>query len=100
MNIDEIYSSPPLFVNEEGVKWWPNDYSTQYAQAPDKLGTTLPNVRVYYVEMSDGQRRMAIVDHVLDQAVYDSQSLEAIAVYIDALKQLRREEQRAQIKRG
>lgn len=46
------WDTEPEFVNELGVKWWKDDYMTEYAQKPDRSGTVLDAV-CFYVELAD-----------------------------------------------
>lgn len=79
---------PPTFVNEEGVKWWPDASSTRYAHTADGHGTTLEEASVWYVEKPNGYRtRVIIVDGEIDS---DNTSIEGVGARIDILKAVKR----------
>jgi hypothetical protein len=86
-----VWGTPPDFVNEIGVKWWRDLDTTKYAIREDSFGTTL-DVAVWFIEEANGRRTRLIVQD--GRAIYDDQSLEGIAVRIDALKLLKREDER------
>ena len=86
------FSSPPDFINAEGVKWWHDDSTTKYARNPDKFGTTL-DVQCWYVEFPDGSRTRVLIN--ADQQVVDeSQTLEGIGIKIDVRKMLLRDQEK------
>lgn len=91
VDIDELFKSPPLFVNEQGTRWWKDEDLTKYAQRRDKFNTALPDIIVYFVLTSDGRRTRAIVDNAKGEFVYENTTLDGIACYIDILKMLERD---------
>lgn len=91
INIDELFNSPPLFVNAEGTRWWKDESLTQYAHKRDAFNTSLPDIIVYFVQTTDGKRTRAIVDNAKGTFVYENTTLEGIACYIDILKMLERD---------
>ena len=84
----DVFSTPPNFVNEDGVKWWLDKSSTQYARKADIHGTSLPNIAVFIVERLDGYRTRVLVG---DNAIIaEHQGLESMAVEIDKRKFIKR----------
>lgn len=82
---------PPFFINEIGVKWWKEEYLTRYAQRPDSFGTTL-DASAFVIERPDGYRCFVLLRD--DKVVGDAQQSEAIAVQIDVMKMLKRDNER------
>lgn len=78
----DIFSTPPLFVNDEGVKWWADESSTRYAHRVAATGVPLKNHKVYYVEFANGERSRVIVDQQKGVPVYDHPQVDAIATSI------------------
>jgi hypothetical protein len=76
--IDAIDKREPDFVNAEGVKWWVDEVSTQYAQRKGLAG-----VSAWIVEEADGYVTRVLTKD--GQALADSTSLEGIGLKIDIL---------------
>jgi hypothetical protein len=95
--MNEIFNTPPLFVNDEGVKWWLDESSTKYAHRVGNTGVPLRNHVVYYVEFTDGTRSHVIVDQQKGAPVYEHKQLDAVGIYIDALRALAKEDLEKQI---
>lgn len=89
-----IFDTEPNFVNEEGTKWWIDRDATRWATREDRFGTSLPNVVCWVLETKTGYRTYLLVDSETQQALYESQQLEAIAQRIDVLKLMERDKQK------
>lgn len=96
--IGSVFDTEPDFVNEIGVKWWRDTYTTQYAQKKDSQGTSLDAV-CYYVEEVSGKRTRLLV-HRSGTILADDQSLEGIGIKIDILKMLQRDTDNQQTAMG
>lgn len=81
------FETEPDFVNDLGVKWWYDEFTTQYAQKPDFWGIKL-NAICYYVEEPNGNRTRVLVSD--GNIIEEDQNLEALAVKIDCRKFLMR----------
>jgi hypothetical protein len=81
---EDVWSKPPDFVNEKGVKWWLDVSSTRYALSVDALGRKLKNVQVYFTEFPDGERSRVIIDN--GEAVYETKTLENLGTQLDLMK--------------
>lgn len=77
------FETEPHFVNELGVKWWPDRDTTAYAANKGRLNVSL-KAAVWFTEDKSGYRSRVIV--VNGDVVYDNQSLEAILAHIDMMK--------------
>lgn len=76
--------TPPAFVNAEGVKWWPDRDSTEWAHRENVKGTKLPGVTVWFTEHPDGEHtRVVVMD---GQIEFSSTRMEDIGCHIDILK--------------
>jgi hypothetical protein len=75
----------PDFINEQGVKWWFDAITTDYAKCRN-----LPNHKVWLVEELNGSRIYVITEG--DKIVGESQQLEAIGVKLDVLGFLAKED--------
>ncbi|QBX06560.1 hypothetical protein H1O16_gp147 [Burkholderia phage BcepSaruman] len=88
MSFMNLRNTEPMFINEQGVKWWIEQVATQYARKPNVNGTKLEDVVVYLtgrpVDGGELVYEYLIVDDAV--AVYASQSYEAIGVHIDIMK--------------
>ena len=82
-----LWENEPDFINEEGVKWWLDKSTTEYAREEDLNGTKL-DVKVWAVELPDKTRTRVIIDSD-NNIICDNQSLEAILIRIDAAKILK-----------
>ena len=80
------WETKPDFINPEGVKWWFDKSSTEYAHQDTETAKGLPNIVVYYAERPDGYRTRIIVDNDIKAAVGEAQSLEALGAKIDMMK--------------
>lgn len=80
----DVFATPPDFVNEQGVKWWLDQSMTDWAHRKDLQGTSLPDVKVWYVEEKDGTRTRLIIDGT--EVEYANPSMEAIGAHIDMMK--------------
>lgn len=77
----------PDFVNEAGVKWWVDPSLTRYAREPNVRDTKLDDVICFYTEEPNGVKSRVLVRN--QQVIFESQSLETIAVEIDKMKFLK-----------
>ncbi len=84
------FDREPDFVNPEGVKWWLDKSSTQYARRENIRGTTLPTITVFMCEFPDKTRSYVILDGT--QPVDAPTTLEAVGVKIDLLKLMKESE--------
>lgn len=82
--LDNIFETKPDFVNGIGIKWWLDKSCTEYAQEEDLHGISLPNVRVYDIEETNGNRTRVIIED--GEVVFDNPRLEDIGVRIDIMK--------------
>lgn len=92
--IDDVWNSKPFFVNEIGTKWWKDQDITDWAQKPDQFGTVLPEVYGFFIQEIGGRKTRVLINNTTHAIIYESQLLEAVAVYIDVLKLVKRDEQR------
>lgn len=76
----------PDFVGPTGIRWWLNKSLTQWAKAPiGRRKSPLPkDTRVYLTEFPDGHKNYVVIMDGLPE--YESRSMEAIAVWLDAQK--------------
>ena len=86
----------PDGINEMGVKFWKDKFSTDYAVRPDSFGTSLDGCSVVVVETPDGYRTRLIVDD-RQNVLGENQSLEGIGCQIDVMKLLKRDKEREKI---
>jgi hypothetical protein len=84
-----MFDVEPDAINEEGTKWWIDHSSNRYAHKPDSFGTTLEEIKCFYIETKDGFRTRLIVCN--DKVIYDNQALDAIGCQIDVYKLLKRD---------
>ena len=78
-----VFDTPPEFVNSEGIKWWKDKSTTDYATRPDGFGTVL-DIQAWIVECPNGYRTHILIEG--ENIIGDGQSLEAIGAKIDWLK--------------
>lgn len=83
------FDREPDHVNAAGVKWWRDSNAEAYAKQEDRHGTSLPDVRVWYVECPDGHKSYVITRG--QEFVFDTHSYEGIGVHIDVMKILERD---------
>lgn len=86
----DIGTGTPDFINEKGVKWWLNKYSTEYARKPDIHGTRLKTITCYYTEEPDGNKGYVLVDEKKGIPVWHGSTFEGVGVWIDMMKFKRR----------
>jgi hypothetical protein len=91
--LSKPFVDPPDHVNEIGNKFWHNELSTRYAQkdrytSEGKAQKGLKGWTCWYVELTDGDRSMILVNDK-QQVVYETQQLDALGVKIDVLKFLK-----------
>ena len=86
MNLINIDEDNPDFINEDGVKWWLINGTTDYAQRPNIKGTSLKNIQCYLTEFKDGSKIYVLLDINVHQVIFNSSQLEAMVCYIDMLK--------------
>lgn len=85
---DNPFDTPPAFVNDLGVKWWPDHDTTRFATQEDLLGTRLRNAAVWFTEHPDGVRTRVLI--LGNELVESHSGLEAMAVAIEKHKALKR----------
>uniref|UniRef100_A0A6M3JLL2 Uncharacterized protein n=1 Tax=viral metagenome TaxID=1070528 RepID=A0A6M3JLL2_9ZZZZ len=78
----------PDFVNNEGVKWWVDKGTTQYARGKDSFGTQLLDVTCFKTELDNGYRSFVIVNG--RGIVFTSQQIDTIGRHIDIMKMIKR----------
>jgi len=83
VGFQSVFSTPPDFVNAEGVKWWRDKDVERYANNEDQHGTRLC-VEAWIVERPDGYRTRLLIEG--GKIIEEAQSLEAIGAKIDWLK--------------
>lgn len=76
--IFNIYETEPDFINEEGVKFWYDESSTNYAK---KIG--LENVVIFFIEESNKRKTRLITEN--QEVLGDYQQLEALCVKLDMI---------------
>ncbi len=79
IGIDEIISSYPAAINEEGTRWWPHPGITKYAQRYPEL----KDYAYWIIEDVHQVRHFVITEN--QKYIKISQSLEDICLYIDML---------------
>lgn len=80
--------TPPTFVNEKGIKFWPDRSLTDWARREDQFGTKLSDAMIWYVEHPNGTRTQLLA---LGQAPeHETTGMEDMATHIDLLKAARR----------
>lgn len=82
--INDIFSTPPLLINELGNKFWLNETLTNWARGVDKNGVSLPWT-AFFVESPTGFRTIVLVDEN-QQVLCENTAMDAIASYIDIHK--------------
>jgi hypothetical protein len=75
---EDVWSTPPLSVNEIGVKFWLDKDNTRYARSKG-----LTDVVVFYVEDAKNIRTRLITEK--GEPLWDDQSLEGILCHIDIM---------------
>ena len=78
-----MLDSPPDFVNEDGVKWWKDSRTNEYAR---NKGIDL---HCFAVETPDKCRTYLLLDNE-KYIIHDSSSLESVLIKIDVLAYLNR----------
>jgi len=79
----------PYFVNEEGIEYYIDKSTTDYAKNEDHFGTSL-NAICFYVR-KDGEFATRILMDIKDSSVLlEEKSLEGMGTKIDVLKALKR----------
>lgn len=76
-------TSPPDFVNPEGVKWWSHPDLTRLAQEPEGVGNPV-KYHVFITELPSGGRSFVLAD--TKGVSYETQSYEAMGVHIQMLR--------------
>ena len=82
----------PFFVNPEGIEWWLDKDTTEWAHREDQHGTTLKNIIGFILRRDGEPQTRVLMDKESNQVVYENTLLEAVACHIDALKALKRYE--------
>lgn len=80
----------PDFINEQGVKWWIDKSTTQYAREEDQYGTTL-NAIGWVAETPTGSQSRVLIDEDTKAIIAESPQMEGIGVKIDLLKYMARD---------
>ena len=88
MKIEMPWDEDPIFINEEGVKWWIDESTTKYAQKEDKHGTKLDAV-CYVTEEPNGRKTRVLVSKN-QEIIEEDQTLDGMGCKIDVRKFLKR----------
>ena len=83
------FNREPDFINEIGVKWWRDEYTTKYAQKPDINGAAL-DVVCFAIEKPNGYRTRVLLNKARE-IIEEDINLEALAIKIDVRKFLKRD---------
>ena len=78
-----LWENQPDFVNEEGTKWWFDKDTTDYVKTVEEQRTIELNMIVWLVERKDGYMTRIVIDTETNEPIYENQSLESVAVFID-----------------
>ena len=81
---------PPDWVNELGIKWWRDETIQEEHLNVTHKGVDLKNLQAWIIQHPNG-----MLERVLTNAtsvVYSTQSLEALFVYMDVLRYLKKSE--------
>jgi len=82
------FSGEPNFINEQGIKYWLDQSTSDYANRADIYGTRLKG-KVFLVKRPDGYKTRLLIGE--NQTILaDSQTLDGIATKIDLLKFIKR----------
>ena len=73
------FEKEPMTVNEIGTKFWLNEHLMEYAKKKK-----LKKITCFYVETKDGERTILLCQD--NKPIYENQSSEAVAVFIDCWK--------------
>lgn len=91
----DIWNQPPIFINDEGTKWWDDEDTTQYARKKTQSGKSLPDAIAYLIETKDGYRSRVVVYQ--GQIVAEDQTLDGIGSKIDILKFLEEKPEKSRL---
>lgn len=80
----------PYFTNEEGIEWWTDKETTNWAHREDQHGTTLKNIVGFILRKDKKPETRVLMDKESNQVVYANTLLEAVACHIDMLKASKR----------
>ena len=83
------FSGKPNFINEQGVKYWLDQSTSDYANRADIYGTRLKG-KAFFVERPDGFKTRLFIGETQD-ILADDQTLDGIATKIDLLKFIKRD---------
>ena len=83
------FSGEPNFINKQSVKYWLDESTSNYANKPDRYGTTLEG-KAFFVERPDGFKTRLFIGETQD-ILADDQTLDGIATKIDLLKFIKRD---------
>jgi hypothetical protein len=81
---------PPDWVNELGIKWWRDETIQEEHLNVTHKGVDLKNLQSWIIQHPNG-----MLERVLTNAtsvIYSTQSLEALFVYMDVLRYLKKSE--------
>lgn len=76
----DSFSTPPVFINEQGVKWWPDATVDAWIARKEHLS----ELHGFLVEEPSG-RRTRLLLHKTQGILYDSTSMESILAKVDIL---------------
>jgi len=83
-------NAKPFFTNEEGVEWWVDKDTTEWAHREDSQGTSLKNIVGFILRKDEKSLTRVLMDRETNNLVYSSDLLEAVACHIDMLKAAKR----------
>lgn len=80
----------PFFTSPEGIEWWTDKETTEWAHKEDQHGTTLKNIIGFILRKDKKPMTRVLMDKESNRIIYDNSLLEAVACHIDMLKALKR----------
>lgn len=76
----------PFFTNSEGIEWWVEKETTQWANRENEHGISLKNIVGFILRKDGNPLTRVLMDKETDEVIYENTGLEAIACYISMLK--------------
>lgn len=74
----------PVYVDDKGVKWWVDEYITQYCRQESKSGGYLKRFIAYVLQYPDGKLERVLICN--DEIIAKSNTSEGIIAEVDKLK--------------
>ena len=85
-SIKNVFDSEPDFVNEDGTKWWLNNFVSDWAWKKNMHGISLPEVGVWEVETKKGERSILFVNHKTNIIIREYSKIEDALYGVDMFK--------------